>query len=745
MGKIKTILAAQNYAPLKHFNGVIDSASLQIAIYADNGEGKTFISKAFRMIEDDEMPLSNNYLSFGASKGYFSFQISQDGREHEKFEITFEKDKLATCLKPTKYIFHTFNQEFIEKNIRSVSFDKKKDHIDGYIIGKAKIDLKEDEDKLNEISEEAKRKHSAIHEAIDIAMKSIDGIPNIKRIQEYGILSKDNIFLEYTNPISNIEKSVKQYIEEYDLIKSIPENIEPLKELHLPVIDSDWLDIIANELGQSFSVSSLAEEFKEKVRTKQHFIEEGVKLLPDSKCPFCEQAISKDALTLLEQYVNFFNDEEAKNIRKFRDHIERLKVLKQSFVRFSTEGIAGKSRASDYISKYLPSAGDKLLDEIDITHIQACIDKCIETLETKIRNISIILNIEDVKIEILAEYKSLQALTKSNNSRISEINKILADSTEANRNIRRNICKALFNEIIKTVGPQIEECIKLTKEKDDLIALITEKRNAERVVKLDKVAETIKIILDVFFHGKYTFDDKNFLLQCQGTPLMKGQASHVLSEGEKSIIAFAYYLGDIFVKVTSENDYERLFFIIDDPISSMDFNYVYVLSTIIRDLGSYIPISKYVRIILLTHNLEFMRIIVGNRIMEYCYVLKKGELKKFNSNYTIPYISHLQDIYQISIGKRGVSHTTANSIRHILESLLKFENPQQNASLAEYVQHNLPDDRYTYTLIQDLSHGGIRLETNPIKEEDYLEICKHVVKYITDKYPGQIEYCKTLA
>ena len=31
---------------------------------------------------------------------------------------------------------------------------------------------------------------------------------------------------------------------------------------------------------------------------------------------------------------------------------------------------------------------------------------------------------------------------------------------------------------------------------------------------------------------------------------MKGQASHVLSEGEKSIIAFAYYLGDIFVKVT---------------------------------------------------------------------------------------------------------------------------------------------------------------------------------------------------
>ena len=135
MGKVKTTLVAQNYAPLKNFNGVIDSDSLRITIYADNGEGKTFISKAFRMIEDTKMPLSNTYLSFGETKGSFSFRISNDkGSELEKFEIAFEKDTPAICLRPINYIFHTFNQEFIEENIRSVSFDNKKDHIDGYII-----------------------------------------------------------------------------------------------------------------------------------------------------------------------------------------------------------------------------------------------------------------------------------------------------------------------------------------------------------------------------------------------------------------------------------------------------------------------------------------------------------------------------------------------------------------------------------------------------------------------------------
>lgn len=64
--------------------------------------------------------------------------------------------------------------------------------------------------------------------------------------------------------------------------------------------------------------------------------------------------------------------------------------------------------------------------------------------------------------------------------------------------------------------------------------------------------------------------------------LAKGQTGKVLSEGEKSIVAFAYYLGDAHIKVNSEEDYKRLFFIIDDSISSMDFSYVYSLSGVIR-------------------------------------------------------------------------------------------------------------------------------------------------------------------
>ena len=52
----------------------------------------------------------------------------------------------------------------------------------------------------------------------------------------------------------------------------------------------------------------------------------------------------------------------------------------------------------------------------------------------------------------------------------------------------------------------------------------------------------------------------------------------MLSDGEKSILAFCFFLANIHGVVENESDYNRLFLVIDDPVSSMDFNYVYNVS-----------------------------------------------------------------------------------------------------------------------------------------------------------------------
>ena len=91
--------------------------------------------------------------------------------------------------------------------------------------------------------------------------------------------------------------------------------------------------------------------------------------------------------------------------------------------------------------------------------------------------------------------------------------------------------------------------------------------------------------MNYFFSDKYTLDEETFRLVFYKNTLEKDQAKDVLSEGEKNIIAFAYYIGDTHLKVESEDDYGKLFFIIDDPISSMDFTHVYTLCGVIRDIS----------------------------------------------------------------------------------------------------------------------------------------------------------------
>ena len=226
--------------------------------------------------------------------------------------------------------------------------------------------------------------------------------------------------------------------------------------------------------------------------------------------------------------------------------------------------------------------------------------------------------------------------------------------------------------------------------------------------------------------------------------LIDGQTQDVLSEGEKNIIAFAYYLGDIHLKVNDEDDYKKLFFIIDDPISSMDFSHVYTISGVIRDIDKIIGIEQMQkRIFVFTHNNDFMRVLASNNIIETKLILKNSELKEFQNNLTVPYINHLLDIYKIARGDEEATHTTANSIRHILETLIKFDKiTLKQSNISEYIQEHIPSDRQTYTLINDLSHGGWRTEQTPISNDDFTEICETLISHIETKYSGQIKYCE---
>ena len=186
-----------------------------------------------------------------------------------------------------------------------------------------------------------------------------------------------------------------------------------------------------------------------------------------------------------------------------------------------------------------------------------------------------------------------------------------------------------------------------------------------------------------------------------------------------------------------EGDYNKLFFIIDDPISSMDFLYVYAVAQSLRAFKEFFGITTHDRMWVFTHNMEFLSIITRNSIISRAYIMKPGKIERLKHQLLMPYESHLKDIIEIANGQQLPLHTTANSIRHVLETVSRFEFPDK--SIEKYIAEDsfLSQDSCIYTLCQDLSHGGIRNQ-QPFSADILIAACKTVENFMKSKYEGQV-------
>lgn len=80
-----------------------------------------------------------------------------------------------------------------------------------------------------------------------------------------------------------------------------------------------------------------------------------------------------------------------------------------------------------------------------------------------------------------------------------------------------------------------------------------------------------------------------------------------LSEGERSFLCFAYYLESLSGSLVRGNAAESVIAVIDDPISSLDSDTLFIVAAYIRDLAKKVieGDSNVVQLIVLTHNTQF--------------------------------------------------------------------------------------------------------------------------------------------
>ena len=561
-------------------------------------------------------------------------------------------------------------------------------------------------------------------------------------------LSIDTI-LDSSTKCSKVEvdKNLSDNIDDYNKIKSTPDNLIDIKSID--TAESDFLPTLTNmieNLGKVFSISSFAEDFKQKVKNRQDFIELGLRYKEEENgvCPFCGQKFEKESLSLIDKYTHYLSDEEAKAIKQFQVYKNNIEEEKKRLKDLQVQSVKAINFFDEYKQKYIPSFEKENLQEIEIKFLEEDLDNLSEHLKKKIENLSTKVKLGTEFISQIAEhYSQLEKIIKDNNKKIGEINARKNKIGEESKSIRRKICKSAYNMLLDETPKDLDTLFSLREAYKKLNIEIQKKEESEKISKKKRVYETIKKVLDYFFAGKYSLDEDSFRLIFEKRSLEEGQVKRVLSEGEKNIVAFAYYLGDLHLRIQREEDYNKLFFIIDDPISSMDFTYVYTLCGVIRDLRQIINRIQYEKFIIFTHNNDFMRILCSNNIVATKLLLSRGNLIAFNENFTVPYINHLVDVYRIARKRQLYSHTTANSIRHIIETLAKFQNIEvSEESISEYIKENIPNDKKSYTFINDLSHGGWRSEQEPMTNEDYQEVCEAIIKHIEKKFPKQIKYCE---
>ncbi len=94
---------------------------------------------------------------------------------------------------------------------------------------------------------------------------------------------------------------------------------------------------------REYSLSSLADDFKKKIKEKQDFIEMGIQLIQkpkeDNSCPFCEQDLQQDALDLIDNYTEYLNDIESTTIKLLKGNKSAIENSIERIEKINTDNI----------------------------------------------------------------------------------------------------------------------------------------------------------------------------------------------------------------------------------------------------------------------------------------------------------------------------------------------------------------------------------------------------------------------
>ena len=396
----------------------------------------------------------------------------------------------------------------------------------------------------------------------------------------------------------------------------------------------------------------------------------------DGVCPFCQQSTSDIFRKSLTEYFD----------ESFIQDISAINALADNYIAETFRLQSHVQQLIDTQSPFLDAekleTEKQLLDSLITINVQRLTEKQKES-----SNAATLESLENVLVKI-AE------LIASANVKIVENNRIVSNLRSEKANLTAQIWKFVISELALDISEYdrqknaIESAI--NKINQQIAAKRTEKINNENELRdLEKQITSIVPTRDAINHLLDMFGFKSFKLdlgdETNTYKLVRedgSDAKSTLSEGEKNFLTFLYFYHLLKGSQTETDIANDKIVVIDDPVSSLDNDVLFIVSTLTREIIQDIRENSgsVKQIFILTHNIYFHKEVVFDRSRkdtarsdETFWLVKKNGKYSFVEKRTNNPIKTSYELLWDEVRNNSRNNATIqNVLRRILENYFKI-------------------------------------------------------------------------
>lgn len=461
----------------------------------------------------------------------------------------------------------------------------------------------------------------------------------------------------------------------------------------------------------------------------------------NSICPFCQkETITEEFKKQLKSYFD----------TSYQESTETIKKMKEDYTNKTDEVL---ERLDEIVETEQKNQQTKLNTEI--------FKRIIETLKSKIngnqqkmhdksKEMSRSFELDSTKNEIDA----IKDLIAKANEQIANYNEMIKDIEKQKKICKEQTWKFLVNEFKSDIQEYNKKYCGLEKGISNLNEEIRE--NQEKIKKLENeikelektmvsirpIVNEINTLLERYGFTNFglacTEDEKSYRIQREDGQLV----GETLSEGEVTFITFLYYYHLTKGSLKESDISKNKVLVIDDPISSLDSNILFIVSVLVKELMKETMKEKtnIKQIIILTHNTYFYKNITYDLKRyqgkySFWIINKDNNISKIKSYKENPIKNSYELLWQ-EVKQAKENNASWVSLQNVMRRIIEYYfrilgGFEHNHNLSECFE-NIEEKQVCNSFISwfnDGSHGisdDLFVQSQDISIETYLKVFEKI-------------------